>query len=469
MPQPLLTATSISVLTSQPSPMPIAQPSPTTGNQWYVDPDGRYKVALPSDWRPGDQPGTVSGTNGYFHAGNLPEMAFYSRAYQVCMRMVQTLSEPAAVRLLPYFDKIDNCEIVQVLTDHPLWARFVIKAPNMPPEKRYFFIESDADHSAAILNSLQVLFPTSYDDFLAYPTGPLRPADQVFWNTPRQPASGLTLTETRLAAPASDSPAKNFQFASYVPRELWLASWGPIPPAKTTDPLDTANQVLTHFGFELRPMPTQEPKQYELYQSGKLIRDQVFTWDAPIISSSGQDFALPISSMNGHEILRRGGLEQLGNLGRPEAPYRFLGESLLAPFWNSNTSSIEVRKDNQVIYRFATLFGADFGLQSFQVWQNHWLMEVRAFLIQDGVILNDTLGYEEIYDWQLFNGKPFYFFRKGPRVGISYDGQVQPVYYDEVAHYMCCGYAGDNPYNNGSMIHFFALREGTWYFVQIGR
>jgi hypothetical protein len=67
------------------------------------------------------------------------------------------------------------------------------------------------------------------------------------------------------------------------------------------------------------------------------------------------------------------------------------------------------------------------------------------------------------------NGKPFYFFRKGPRVGISYDRQVQPVYYDEVAHYMCCGFAGANPYNNGSMIHFFALREGVWYFVTLGK
>jgi hypothetical protein len=394
-----LTVPPLPTPTSTPSPSP--QPSPTPIFQFYVDPDGRYQVALPSDWRPGDQPGTYAGPGGYFRAVNLPEMAFYSRAYQVCMHMVQTLSEPAAV-LLSDFDKIDSCKIVQILTDHPLWARAVIKAPNMLPEKRYFYIETDAEHSAAILDSLQVLFSTSYDDFLAYPSGPLRPADQVFWNTPRQPAPGLTLTETRLAAPASDSPAKNDQFPGYVPRELWLASWGPSPAA-TPDPLNTANQALAHFGFELRQTSTAKPEQYDLYQAGKRIREQVVLWDTPILSSSGQDFALPINTLNGHEILRRGGLEQWGKLGRPEAPYRFLGESLLAPFWNSNTSSIEVRKDNQVIYRFATLFGADFGLQSFQVWQNHWLMEVRAFLIQDGAILNDTLGFEEIYDWQLFN------------------------------------------------------------------
>jgi hypothetical protein len=444
------------------------QPSSTPSLQFYVDPDGRYQVALPSDWRPGSQLGTASGPDGYFKAGDLPEMAFYSRAYQVCMRIAQTLGEPATVRLLPYFDKVDSCEIVPAQTGQPTWARAVIKAPNQPPEKRYFSIETDAGHGAAIINSVQMLLPTSKDDFIAYPSGPLRPADQAFWNTPRQLASGLTLTETRLEARTGDSPAKNDQFAAYVPYELWMTGWGPKPTA-TPDPLLAANQVLSRFGFELRPESPAGREPYGLYQNGKRIREQVDFSDAPMLSASGQDFALFISTPNGHEVLRRGGLEQWEKFYGPEVGYRFLGESLLSPFWNSQASILEVRQENQAIYQFATVYGVSSGLESFQTWQNHWLMEVRAFVIQDGVILNDTLGYEEMYGWQLFNGKPFYFFRKGPRVGISYDGQVQPVYYDEVAHYLCCSFAGDNPYSNGALIHFFALREGAWYYVQMGR
>jgi hypothetical protein len=446
---------------------PALQSSSTPGKQLYIDPDGRYQVELPADWHSGDQAGTYAGPNGYFRAGSLPEMGFYSRADEVCMRLVQTLGEPAAPQLLMLSSTIDSCQVVPLPYQSAPWARIVIRAPGMPPEKRYFYFETDAGHNAAIVASLKMLVPISRDDFYAFPSGLLRPADQVFWDIPRQPAPGITLTETRLAAPASDNPAKNDQFPSYVPRELWLASWGPNPAA-TPDPLIAANQVLARFGFELRQTPTDENGPYVLYQAGKRLREQITSRENPILSTSGQDFALPLVSRNGYEILRRNGLEQWEKLGGPEAPYRFLGDALLAPYWNSSTQSIDVRKDNQSIFQFATVFEADFGLHTFQVWQNHWLLEVRGFLIQDGVILNDTLGYEEIYNWQLLNGKPFYFFRKGPRVGISYDGQVQPAYYDEVAHYMCCGFAGANPYNNESMIHFFALREGVWYFVTIG-
>jgi hypothetical protein len=55
----------------------------------------------------------------------------------------------------------------------------------------------------------------------------------------------------------------------------------------------------------------------------------------------------------------------------------------------------------------------------------HWLLEVDGFLIQDGEVLNERLGYEDIFGWQLLNEKPFYYFRKGPRVGISYDESVR--------------------------------------------
>jgi hypothetical protein len=423
-------------------------------------------VELPADWRSGDQPGMLKGANGYFHAGDLPEMGFYTRAFQVCMRLVQTLGEPAAPLLLPFFNKIDSCQVVPIPYNSPLWARVVIKAPGMPPEKRYFYFETDAAHMTEITGSFKLLLPTSPEDFYAFPSGPLRPADQLFWNTPRQPAAGMPLIETRLAVPAGDSPAKNDQFVRYVPQELWI--WRSFPnPALKTDPLVEANKVLARFGFELRQAQTQEAGLYELYQDGNRIRERVTSWKAPILSSSGRNFALSLNSPNGHELLRRGGLEQWEKMG-PTGEFHFLGEELLAPYWNSGYSSIDLRKENQLIYRFVTLFGADFGLEGFQVWQNHWLLEVRGFLIQDGAILNNALGYEEIFGWRLLNGRPFYFFRKGPRVGISYDGQVQPVYYDDVAHYLCCGLAVNNPHSTAAMLQFYALREGVWYSVQMG-
>ena len=454
--------------TSTISPSATTRPSPTPGKQLYVDPEERYQVELPVDWLPGAQPGLFTGSDGYFQAGDLPEMGFYSHADQVCMRLVQALNEPAAPLLTPFFAKIDSCQVVPIPKQNPNWTRAVIKAPGMPPEKRYFYFESDGAHMAGIAATFKMLEPTSPDDIYSFPSGPLRPADHAFWDTQRQPAAGMPLTETRLAALAGDSPANNFQFAGYVPRELWLRGM-PSKPTLIGNPLANANQVLARFGYELRQTSTMEAGPYELYQDGKRIRGQILTWQAPTLSASGGDFALSFVSINGQEVLRSGGLEQWKKeYGGPEVSFRFLGEDLLGLFWNSQYSSIDVLKENQILYRFGTLFGANSGLETFQIWQNHWLLEVRGFLIQDGVMLNDQLGYEEIFDWQLLNGKPFYFFRKVPRVGISYDGQVQPVYYDDVAHYLCCGFAGMNPFNNGAMISFFAQRDGVWYFVQMG-
>ncbi len=61
-------------------------------------------------------------------------------------------------------------------------------------------------------------------------------------------------------------------------------------------------------------------------------------------------------------------------------------------------------------------------------------MDMNHFLIQDGEILNEKFGLDEAFDWQLIEDKPFYFFRKGSRVGISYDGQFLSLYYDDIPY-----------------------------------
>ena len=190
------------------SPSPTPRPSPTPGKQVYLDPEGRYQVELPADWQPGAQPGMFSGPDGYFQAGDLAEMGFISRAYQVCMRLVQAMAEPAAALMLPFSDKIDSCQVVPIPNQNPRWARAVIKAPGMPPEKRYFYFESDGAHARVVLASFKMLLPANLDDINAFPSGPLRSADQAFWNTPREPAAGLPLSETRLTVLAGGSPGE---------------------------------------------------------------------------------------------------------------------------------------------------------------------------------------------------------------------------------------------------------------------
>jgi hypothetical protein len=136
--------------------------------------------------------------------------------------------------------------------------------------------------------------------------------------------------------------------------------------------------------------------------------------------------------------------------------------------WDYERGQAQVMQGGQQIYGFASVYLVDMPVKGLWSWDGHWLLEVDGFLIQDGEVLNERLGYEDIFGWQLLNGKPFYYFRKGPRVGISYDESILSVYYDEVIHYRCCEASMFNHDGNQDMVWFYGLREGAWYYVEMG-
>lgn len=113
--------------------------------------------------------------------------------------------------------------------------------------------------------------------------------------------------------------------------------------------------------------------------------------------------------------------------------------------------------------------------------ENHWFAEIavtqddgsfRSFtkgdVFKDGISSNETHGYTESFGFQLLHGKPFYFFEKFGRVGVSYDGQDIPLGYDYVPHNGCCSIGELNPKMYENMVGFFAVRGDKWYYVEIG-
>lgn len=124
-------------------------------------------------------------------------------------------------------------------------------------------------------------------------------------------------------------------------------------------------------------------------------------------------------------------------------------------------------------------------LQGLWTYDDHWMLEIafvtaivnskdnsRSYntigqIVQDGELLNDKYGYQEAFGSQLLKGKPFYFFKKDGKIGISYDGQTNELGYDEVLHYGCCSAAEMNPQPAKDMVSFFAKENGTWYYVEI--
>lgn len=125
-------------------------------------------------------------------------------------------------------------------------------------------------------------------------------------------------------------------------------------------------------------------------------------------------------------------------------------------------------------------------LQGLWTYDNNWMLEIahvsatnissdntRSYrtigqIVQDGELLNDKYGYQEAFGSQLLNGRPFYFFKKDGKIGISYDGQTSELGYDEIPHYGCCSAAEMNPQPAKDMVSFFAKENGTWYYVEIG-
>jgi len=86
----------------------------------------------------------------------------------------------------------------------------------------------------------------------------------------------------------------------------------------------------------------------------------------------------------------------------------------------------------------------------------------------NGKLINEQLGYQEAFGFQILHGKPFYFFKKADKIGITYAGVEMPLGYDEVLHYGCCSAASLNPQVYENMVAFFARKGSTWYYIEAG-
>lgn len=152
---------------------------------------------------------------------------------------------------------------------------------------------------------------------------------------------------------------------------------------------------------------------------------------------------------------------------------RKVGDSTVSAKITSDLT-VEIVKDGQVVYtyqdpRTARMSDHNKIVQGLEDWDGKWVLETfQEKVIVDGESLNDQLGYPEIFEFHMINGKPFYFFQQNDKVQIHYDGQVLPQEYDEVFHYGCCDSVDFNPQSSDRMISFFGRRGDQWYFVDIG-
>ena len=287
----------------------------------------------------------------------------------------------------------------------------------------------------------------AYEEIPKPGTVPLSPEESDFWKNAIPMPSNISVTEYALPPEAENKVLQHF-----VPEEartVWKADTSPTPH-KTT---------LKELGYEI--------KNFQLYRDGRILFDHVthvsdiyrFQTDSGPITA----FIVEINLGYKNYVIQNDAINAFGEYAEhTSAPVLYKGELL----WARKKSGAEIKKSNgDVIYTFMVPSAYHYPILS--GWNGHWILEVENFVIQDGEILNQKLGFQEMFEWGLVKDKPTYFFRKESKVGISHDGQILPIRYDDVKHGLCCEPAQDNPSMGNDVISFFGKRDGVWYYVVI--
>jgi len=290
------------------------------------------------------------------------------------------------------------------------------------------------------------------------------------------PTSGdsgaLTVEEYPIVAKEVDSPGH----IGYMQRidtvtvlEERLAWRRPSPEGRVAN----TNQVLGKFGYRL--VPREKPGcptcvLYDLYHGDKLVQSMLNVVWPITVNDKGDDFALLVEDDRGRDFLiRRDAVEPWDPSRHAFKPPVYAGDSLVTIEVDYEGGQMAVRRGNEIVYTTPLPPPSpEDPVKGLWSWRGRWVLELKGQVVVDGKSLNQELGYDEIFGWRLLKGQPFYFFTRDGRVGVSYAGEVLPYQYDEVVHYKCCEPAAFNVAGNDTMVWFHALRDGMWYYVEMG-
>ncbi len=253
-----------------------------------------------------------------------------------------------------------------------------------------------------------------------------------------------------------------------LPLALSLAYLREAPPAPTLS--------AGSFGRELSPeeVPDELPLRVERF--GDLTLEAYRIVDATVDGPGHFEFLqrIPEAVMDTRRAWRGSPLEW------PLAPVQVDGrevtveevayEGVALPGETVYSTYVSVQVDGREVYRYNMAFGhaAVFPLYYLGNWGGRWVVEANGMLIVDGAIVNQDWGYQEIFGARELNGQPFHFYVEAGKTYLSYGGETLPLAYDYVYHGRCCEPAAFNAAGNEQMVWFYALRDGFWYYVELG-
>ncbi len=251
-----------------------------------------------------------------------------------------------------------------------------------------------------------------------------------------------------------------------------------------------ANHVLEQFGYRLvsrqfdlsNPPGNTAPSEitiFDLYQGDKILTTGITQVGQVTVNASGDDFILWVQDKFNNKPameIRRSSLRTL-NWWESGFNSAWVGSNLIRYAYASDhlfpvgsASQAIVYQNDEAIYSLTIPQPGPAGdpVQSLWTWQGHWVMEAGNVVVQDGVLQNAKLGYDEMFAWHLVNEKSFYFFSKNGAYGISYGGQTLPERFDDIIHgLLCCEPASYSPESLSVGAWFYGLKDKTWYRVSI--
>ncbi|MDB4897382.1 MAG: hypothetical protein JWN15_3644, partial [Firmicutes bacterium] len=232
-------------------------------------------------------------------------------------------------------------------------------------------------------------------------------------------------------------------------RQMPLGALGSAGQASVASRLASANAQLKPFGYRIG-----QAHGFDIYHGDELVLMGI-SFFSPVTVSARQDDFLFMAGMAGERywLIRADGAHDWGpvELARHRfQPPVYAGDALVAVRWD-DSHGYAVWADEQRIFTVPMAKAADgSGVKRLTAWDGHWVLEVTGDVYIDGKSLSQQQGYSEVFDWQLVDGRPLYFFRRGSQTGLAYAGQVLPYRYEQVPHHLCCEPASLNPQGDES-------------------
>ncbi len=215
----------------------------------------------------------------------------------------------------------------------------------------------------------------------------------------------------------------------------------------------------------------QEAVLVQAWQLGKLT---LYQYDLPIQKSF--DASLSTHPLNGpinaefagDQINKERQREILIGTNEYQA-FESIGEDL--------KSEVGVKKNGETIFVVPVIPTSDglsmvYGrIEGLYVLNESWILEVVRDEIRkaddgseipvlvgelylDGELLNEKYGYDAAFEFQILAGKPFFFFERDGKFGISYDWHEYELPVESIIHYTCCSGAANNPLHFENLVAF---------------